>query len=58
MTRPLDQLTDAMLTAARRAGADAADALAVDGASVSIDLRAGRLEQAERAEGVESACAC
>ena len=53
MTRPLDQLTEAMLTAARRAGADAADALAVDGASVSIDLRAGRLEQAERAEGVE-----
>ncbi|MFN3972835.1 MAG: TldD/PmbA family protein [Gemmobacter sp.] len=53
MTRPLHDLTAALLTAARRAGADAADAIAVDGQSVSIDIRAGRLEQAERAEGVE-----
>ena len=53
MTRPLESLTAALLTAARRAGADAADALAVTGTALSIDLRAGRLEQAERSEGIE-----
>ncbi|QYK42055.1 MAG: TldD/PmbA family protein [Paracoccaceae bacterium] len=53
MTRPLHHLTDALLAAARRAGAGAADAIAVDGQSVSVDIRAGRLEQAERAEGIE-----
>jgi PmbA protein len=53
MTRPLDSLTEALLTAAARAGADAADALAVEGTSLSIDIRAGKLEQAERAESIE-----
>ncbi|MDP3962165.1 MAG: TldD/PmbA family protein [Pseudorhodobacter sp.] len=53
MTDRLQTLTEAMLSAARRAGAEAADALAVNGTSVSIDIRAGRLEQAERAEGIE-----
>lgn len=53
MTRPLDELTAAMLEAARAAGAEAADALAIEGVSQSIDIRAGRLEQAERAEGIE-----
>lgn len=53
MTASLEQLTEQVLEAARRAGAEAADALAVDGRSVSIDIRAGRLEQAERAEGLE-----
>lgn len=53
MTRSLPDLTDALLTAARRSGAEAADAIAVNGESVSIDIRAGRLEQAERAEGIE-----
>lgn len=52
-TRPLEDLTQAMLDAARRAGADAADALAVQGSSTSIDIRAGRLETAERAEGTD-----
>ena len=46
-------LTAALLDAARAAGAEAADAMAVEGRSVSIDIRAGRLEQAERAEGIE-----
>jgi PmbA protein len=46
-------LTDALLTAARKAGAAAADAVIVGGTAVSIDIRAGRLEQAERAEGTE-----
>lgn len=46
-------LTEALLSHARRAGAEAADALAVDGTAVAIDIRAGQLEQAERAEGIE-----
>lgn len=49
----LSDLTDALLTAAKRAGAEAADAMAIDGQAVSIDVRGGALEQAERAEGVE-----
>jgi PmbA protein len=49
----LQALTQALLDAALRAGAEAADALAVDGASVSVDIRRGALEQAERAEGIE-----
>lgn len=53
MTRSLDRLTEALLTAAKRAGADAADAMAVDGIATSLDIRAGALEQAERAEGIE-----
>lgn len=53
MTRSLESLTEALLSAARRAGADAADALAVEGTSLSIDIRAGALEQAERSESIE-----
>jgi len=49
----LATLAEAMLEAAKAAGADAADALAVDGTSLSVDVLNGRLEQAERAEGVE-----
>ncbi|MEX1661279.1 TldD/PmbA family protein [Thioclava sp. 15-R06ZXC-3] len=49
----LPKLTEALLAAAKRAGATEADAIAVDGRSVAIDVRAGQLEQAERAEGVE-----
>ena len=58
MTDPADpdrlkHLAEALVEAARRAGAEQADALAVDGRAVGIDVRAGGLEQAERAEGVE-----
>lgn len=49
----LSELTEALLTAAKNAGADAADALATEGQSLSIDVRQGALEQAERAEGIE-----
>ena len=49
----LSNLTEALLTEARKAGADAADALAVSGHSQSIDIRQGKLEQAERSEAVE-----
>jgi PmbA protein len=53
MHQPLDRLTHALLDAARKAGAEAADAIAVGGTSLAIDVRAGALEQAERAEGVD-----
>lgn len=53
MTDRLEQLATALLDAAQKAGAEAADALAIDGASVGIDIRQGKLEQAERAEAVE-----
>ena len=54
MTQPhLSDLTEALLDAARSAGAEAADALVVEGRSVSIDVRGGALEQAERSEGIE-----
>ena len=53
MTPPLSDLTLALLDAARKAGADSADALAVQGTSLSIEIRKGALEQAERSEGVE-----
>ena len=53
MAFELSTLTDRLLTAAKRAGADAADAMAVQGTSVSIEVRGGQLEQAERAEGVD-----
>jgi PmbA protein len=42
-----------LLDAARRAGAEAADALVVAGASSSIEVRGGRLEEATRSEGLD-----
>ncbi|MCA0041936.1 TldD/PmbA family protein [Celeribacter litoreus] len=53
MAQDLAKLTEALLDAARKAGAEAADALAIDGTSVSINVRQGQLEQAERSEGVD-----
>ncbi|ESW61909.1 MAG: modulator protein [Rhodobacter sp. CACIA14H1] len=53
MTVSLPDLTARLLDAAKKAGAEQADALAIHGASLSIDVRQGRLEQAERAEGTE-----
>ena len=52
-TASLETLTNALLDAARRAGADAADAMAVQGTSIAIDIRGGVLEQAERSEGID-----
>ena len=49
----LARLTDALLDAAKKAGAEAADALAVAGTSLAIDIRQGKLETAERSEGTE-----
>ncbi len=53
MTQDLASLAHALLDAARKAGAEAADTLAVDGRSVAIDVRQGVLEQAERSEAVD-----
>ena len=53
MTQALEELTGKLLQAARSAGADAADAMVTRGTSLSIDVRKGVLEQAERAEGVD-----
>lgn len=46
----LDRLAD-LVAAAKRAGADAADALLVQDASLSVSRRLGKIEQLERAEG-------
>jgi PmbA protein len=48
----LSQLGD-LLTDARRAGADAADAVAVEGNSLSVAFRLGKPEKVERAEGMD-----
>lgn len=53
MTRDLQKVADAALAAAKAAGADAADVMVDDGTSVSVDVRHGVLEQAERAEGID-----
>jgi PmbA protein len=53
MAKALDELTHALIDAALKAGAEAADAMALRGQSVTIDMRGGTLEQAERAEGVD-----
>jgi len=46
----LNILSD-LITDARKAGADAADAIVADGTSVSVTYRLGKLEQLERSEG-------
>ena len=53
MTDTLPDLTARLLAAARAAGADAADAIAVAGTATEIDVRDGRLEKAERQEGTD-----
>ncbi len=53
MTQSLSDLSAQILDAARKAGADAADAIAVEGTSVSITVRDGALEHAERSEDID-----
>ena len=55
MTSPRDPQTilGSLLDAARKAGADAADALYVEGVSSSVSYRLGRLEDVERAESYD-----
>lgn len=53
MTLSPDDLCQALLDAAKKAGADVADAIVVQGRSISIDMRAGALEHAERSESTD-----
>jgi PmbA protein len=47
----LSTLAQRLVKAARRAGADAADAIAVRGVSHGVEVRDGRVEESERSEG-------
>ena len=47
----LTQLAERLVAAARAAGADAADAVAVRAISLSVQVREGAVEESERAEG-------
>jgi PmbA protein len=53
MSATLQQLTEQLLDMAKSAGAESADAMAVRGTSVSIDVRNGALENAERSEATD-----
>jgi PmbA protein len=53
MANDFHALAKRLIKAATDAGAQDADVLFVDGHSVSIDVRDGTLEQAERSEGVD-----
>jgi PmbA protein len=52
VTDPLDRLAD-LIAKARAKGADAADAILVEGTSLSVALRLGVLEHMSRAEGTD-----
>jgi PmbA protein len=47
----LTDLAERLVGAARRAGADAADALAVRSVSLAVEVREGAVEESERSEG-------
>jgi PmbA protein len=47
----LSSLAQRLVEAAKRAGADAADAVAVRGVSQGVEVRDGRVEESERSEG-------
>ena len=47
----LTDLAERLVAAARRAGADAADALALRSVSLAVEVREGAVEQSERSEG-------
>jgi PmbA protein len=47
----LSELAERLVAAAKRAGADAADAVAVRGVSQGVEVRDGRVEESERSEG-------
>ncbi len=47
----LTERAERLVAAAKRAGADAADAVCVRGVSLSVDVRLGKVEETRRAEG-------
>ncbi|MGR3616936.1 MAG: TldD/PmbA family protein [Paracoccaceae bacterium] len=53
MTQSLEDLSHALLDAALKAGAESADAIAVSGDSLSVEVLNGALEHAERSEGTD-----
>ncbi len=53
MSDQMQDLAQRLLDAAKAAGAESADAIALQGTSVSIDVRAGKLEHAERSEATD-----
>ncbi len=53
MTRNPQDILGSLLDAAKKAGADAADALYVEGVSSSVSYRLGKLEDVERAESYD-----
>ncbi|HKU63997.1 MAG TPA: metallopeptidase TldD-related protein [Rhizomicrobium sp.] len=53
MTRDPQKILASLLDAAKKAGADAADALYVEGVSSSVSYRLGKLEDVERAESYD-----
>lgn len=53
MTQSPQALCHALIDAAKAAGADAVDAMATEGSSLSIEVREGKLEHAERSEGTD-----
>ena len=53
MTLSPDDLCQVLLDAAAKAGADTADAIVIQGSSVSVDMRSGVLEHAERSESTD-----
>jgi len=53
MQHSLQTITQSLLDMARKAGADHADAVAIQGTSISIEVRQEELEHAERSEGVD-----
>ena len=53
MTNTLEAISARMIELATKAGAEAADTIVIDGASVSVEVRGGKLEHAERAESID-----
>ncbi|HVL21457.1 MAG TPA: TldD/PmbA family protein [Amaricoccus sp.] len=53
MADDLAGLTERLLATAKAAGAEAADAIALTGESLAIEVRNGALEHAERSEGID-----
>src|ERR1700742_2536453 len=53
MARDPQQILGSLIEAAKKAGADAADALYVEGVSSSVSYRLGKLEDVERAESAD-----
>lgn len=50
----LEEVAQQLIDAAKKCGAESADAIIVEGSNVSIDVRNGKLEQAESSQGIEA----